>query len=229
MSELKKSELVALAKNCSENYQYVNAIAHMRDVIRMGFPLNINERELIYESFNGLKAATSEILEDGNKIDEKLESSLIINAKEAICDLCKDAIYFLEENPVEKDISREAVADHKHFKAMQYKDLAAYTTKDSNENYKNKALELFEEAMEDANKYLNPAHPVRIQIALSLSQFHYFVLDNFNDAYEIASEAYDEGCEEVYNMIASLKDAAEFWLHLLMEHVSYLIDIEEIL
>ena len=106
MSERMKSELVSLAKNCSANFQYVNVITYMKEVIRLGFPLNMYERSLLHYSFTALKGPIDDILEDKN-INKKLPKELMNNAKKAICHLCKDAI-FLDKNPVEIDINKEA-------------------------------------------------------------------------------------------------------------------------
>ena len=210
MSEQIKSELVSLARNCKANFQYVNAITYMKEVIRLGFPLNMYERSLIKDSFTALKGPIDDILEDKN-INKKLPKVLINNAKKAIGYLCKDAVFFLEKNLVEKDLSKEAIADYKYFKALQYKDLAFNTANDSKEDYKNKAVKLFEEAMKIANGYLSAAHPIRLQISHDLSKFLFEVLKNDDEAYENACEAYDEGLLALPDLIENLKHRAHFY------------------
>ena len=223
MSEQIKSELVSLARNCKANFQYVNAITYMKEVIRLGFPLNMYERSLIKDSFTALKGPIDDILEDKN-INKKLPKVLINNAKKAIGYLCKDAVFFLEKNLVEKDLSKEAIADYKYFKALQYKDLAFNTANDSKEDYKNKAVKLFEEAMKIASGYLSAAHPIRLQISHDLSKFIFEVLKNDDEAYEVACEAYDVGLLELPDLDENLKHRAQFSLDCLLELIDRYFD-----
>lgn len=79
ISELNKSQLVSLAKKCFENGQYINVISYLKEVNRLGYPLNYFERELIYDSFYKLKSPFYNILND-SKTNKRLYSDLIKNA-----------------------------------------------------------------------------------------------------------------------------------------------------
>ena len=214
MSELNKSELVSRAKNCFENGEYVSVITHMKEIIRLGCPLNYSERRLIYGSFRQLKYPYYDIFRHLNT-DESLQNDLILKTKEALRGLCNDAIYLLDDGSVEKDISKEAIADHKRFEGGQYYDLAFCKGNDCNEVEKSKAIELLKEATEISKEYLNPAHPVRLKIANYSSNFYSELLDDDKKAFEIAKEAYEMGLRCLPQLTESLKNPAKLQLELL--------------
>ena len=224
MSEIEKSELVSLAKKCFKNGQFVSVITHMKEVIKLEIPLNYFERILIYNSLCYLQLPFINILSD-IKIHEKIHSDIINNIKEALCNLCNDAIYFLDDSSSEKDISKEAIAHYKCFKGIQYCCLVNYTPNSSNKDDKNKALELYEEATEIANEYLNPAHPVRLFIAYYFSKHYSCLLNNDDEALKIAKNAYKIGLECLPELAENLKESAEFQLECLqmfIDNYSYL-------
>ena len=224
MSEIEKSELVSLAKKCFKNGQFVSVITHMKEVIKLEIPLNYFERILIYNSLCYLQLPFINILSD-IKIHEKIHSDIINNIKEALCNLCNDAIYFLDDSSSEKDNSKEAIAHYKCFKSIQYCCLVNYTQNISNEDDKNKALKLYKEATEIANEYLNPAHPVRLFIAYYFSKHNSCLLNNDNKAFEISKKACEKGLECLPELAESLKKSAEFQLECLqmfIDNYSYL-------
>ena len=167
---------MSLAKKCYDD-QYTNVITYLKEVIKLEFPLNYPERGLIIDSFYKLKYPFFYIFSDSkrnvikHKCD-KLNIDLIKNAKEALFNICNNAICLLDDNSVEKDIIKKSIAHYKCFKAMNYHELAYYTGNNGNDGYKNKALELYKEATEIANEYLNPAHPVKLYIAWNFSNFY---------------------------------------------------------
>ena len=216
MCELNKIELVTLAEECFENGQYVNVITYMKEVIRLECPLNFSERLLIFDSFFELKNPFYNILENEN-INERLHNDTIINAEKAVCNLCKDAIYLLDKNPVEKDISKESIADYKWFEGVQYHDLALCAINNGNDEYKNKALQLYKEARRIADDWVNAAHPVRLCIANSYCDLLSALLDNDEEALRISKDAYDKAFPCINNLSNSLKDRAEEELQHLRE------------
>ena len=55
MSQFDRSELVSLAESCYENDVFRDVINYMKEVIKMGTPLNFKERSLIFDSYHWLK------------------------------------------------------------------------------------------------------------------------------------------------------------------------------
>lgn len=105
--------------------------------------------------------------------------------------------------------------------AKQYNDQAFYTSNNCRNNYKNKVLELYEEATEIADESLNPAHPVRLYIANCYSKFVSGLFDNDDEALKIASEAYNNVLPHLPNLNDSLKGPAETQLQYLKENIKH--------
>ena len=75
MSELDRIELVSLAERCYENDCYEDVISYMKEVIKMGTPLNFEERNMIFFSYERLILPYVNLFvfpEDSSFSDEKL-------------------------------------------------------------------------------------------------------------------------------------------------------------
>ena len=76
----------------------------------------------------------------------------------------------------------------------------------------NKELQLFEEALKIAKEHLDPAHPIRLNVAVNYSRFCYYSLDSVNKALSFAEEGHGKGLwylselpDELKNRLESLK------------------------
>ena len=86
-----------------------------------------------------------------------------------------------------KEAIVEAVVDYKAFLAAQYE---IKSRCGSEEDIMNKALQLYEEALKIANEHLNPAHPIRLNVAINYSLFCYYKLDSVDKTLAVAEEAF---------------------------------------
>ena len=119
-----------------------------------------------------------------------LLGELQTKAKTAINSLCDEVIELLDGYRVKRDDSIEAVVDYKTYLAIQYGVKARYGSEEDKENSITKALQLYEEALKIANEHLNPAHPIRLNVAINYSLFCYYKLDSVDKTLAVAEEAF---------------------------------------
>ena len=117
---------------------------------------------------------------------------------------------------VERDTNIEAVVHYKYVLANQYDKKAWVLSGADRELNTSKALRLFEEANEIANKNLNPAHPIVIDVARYYSIFTYHILGSVDQALNIATEAYDKALSKLPELPKELKS----WANEILERLS---------
>lgn len=75
-------------------------------------------------------------------------------------------------------------------------------------DYKNKAREFYDEALQNAKEALPETHPTRLGLALNFSVCHYEILKNKKEACKLAKEAFDSAIEKLDTLNdASYKDS----------------------
>ena len=121
MSQFDRSELVSLAKICNENGRYEDVISYMKEVIKMGTPLNFEERGMVFYNYNELVLpyVNSIIFCGDSNVEAKLQIEISLKAKSEINRICDKAIELLNNNWIKRDTNIEAIADYKCFRAVK--------------------------------------------------------------------------------------------------------------
>ena len=145
--------------------------------------------------------------------NEKFRRELQLKVKPSIIKLLDEAMEFLDL--VKRDTNVEAVAEYKHFKASQIFGKAEIASEDEQEALTSESLKTAQDASDFARENLNPAHPVRLDIELSLSEVYKYLLKedkyliNSDDkALAVAKEAYDKGSSRLSELEESLSGDA---------------------
>ena len=219
MSQFDRSELVSLADFYFKNKHYSDVLGCMKKVIKMGTPLNFQERILIFDSYYWLKDPFYKTLRasKGSKLTEQLSEEVQTKAKTAITRICDEAIELLDSYWIKRDDSNEAVAHYKCLKAIQYHTKVEVASGEDKEKKISKALEVYEEASKIANDHLNPAHPIRLYVAFGFSRFYYYQLHSADKALAISKEACEKGQHYLSELSKDLKYHGEKCLKLLSE------------
>ena len=97
MSQFDRSELVSLAKLCYENGRYEDVISYMKEVIKMGTPLILKERDMVFFSYIWLVVPyiDSIISCDNSSVEAKLQKEIRQKAKSETNRFCDEAIELL--------------------------------------------------------------------------------------------------------------------------------------
>ena len=211
MSQFDRNELVNLAEKCSEKGCYEDVISYMKEVIKMGTPLNYKERNMVFYSYNDLILPYVNLYDSykySSYSDEKLRREINLKAQSVTNRISDEIIQLLNSYWIKRDTNIEAVAHYKCFLAEQHGYKASVTSDSNRELNISKASSLFEEAYEIANKNLNPAHPVAIDVAGYYSIFTYHILGSVDKALKIATEAHDKALSKLPELPEGLKNTA---------------------
>ena len=170
-------------------------------------------------SYIKLKKPFYELLdscEEPNLIENVL-GELQAKAKTAIDRICDESNELLDNYWVKRDDSNEAVADYRSFLATQYAIKSRYGSQEDKQNKMNKAFH--EEALKIANEHLNPAHPIRLNVAVNYSLFCYNKLDSVDKALAVAEEAHEKGLSCLPKISDEIKLDSEERLESLKEYI----------
>ena len=223
MSQFDRNELVNLAEKCSEKGCHEDVISYMKEVVKMGTPLNYKERNMVFYSYNELILPYVNLYDSykySSYSDEKLRREINLKAQSVTNRISDEIIQLLNSYWVKRDNNIKAVAHYKCFLAEQH-DYKASVTSDSNRELNiSKASSLFEEAYEIANKILNPAHPVVIDVAISYSDFIFCLLGSVDKALNISTEALNKAETKLPELPDELKSWANEGLERLSENIN---------
>ena len=122
MSENNRSELIDHAKLCYELKRWEDTVDCMKKVIKMGKPLNYEERKLLFNAFTLKTDTLSDTLasfrshSQGNilvkNLTEKVAQEIIIH--------CDNAIEVLDDDLIKNDENVESIAHYKCGKVSQH-------------------------------------------------------------------------------------------------------------
>ena len=159
---------------------YKNVIADKRNSLRLLTHLNKKEEEE-GNQINHIKQI--------NIIKQKIQNELLIIFKEIHSMLDKYLI------PNAQDSETKVL--YMKIKADYYRYHCEFGEGDEFEEAKNNGEKLYKEAYDIALKDINIYNSVRLGLALNYSVFEYEIMDNKNEAYEIAQKAYDDAMKMV--------------------------------
>jgi len=154
--------------------------------------LTIDERNLLsvaYKNVVGARRASWRTLNADEHKDDEIVKIYKKQIEKELDVICKDVLDLLQtillKNSVEENESR---VFYLKLTADYYRYLAEFAP---NEGYDHKAAEFYQQAMEIANKKLQPTHPIRLGLALNYSVCLYEILKDTKKACELAKNAFD--------------------------------------
>jgi len=161
------------AKLCCKLKRWEDTVDCLKKVIKMGLPLNYEERQLLFNAFSLKIDSLIETWGSLEKYSEnnKIVKSLIEKVEQEIIVHRDNFVKFLDNDLIKKYKNIDAIVDYKCGKASQFSRVLFMSEENSNDEVR-KTKELFEEAMTIARNSLKASHPVRIWTALQFSRFH---------------------------------------------------------
>ena len=209
MSEFTRDELVALAFLAELSEQYGEAIEYMKQVVKMGTPLNRDERHIIIDSFTRLKFPLFKSWYYANEMkNEKTKRHLDEKNRAKFNEISDEIFELLDSQQIKKDERVEAVIEYKAFRAVLHSDKAKFAEGKQIVKKIKKAFEAFEEAWKIAKESLKAAHPIRLSLAREFASF-LKCTDNLSEAVTMLTEAQGKALPLLPDLSGDLKDEVE--------------------
>jgi len=224
MSENSRSELIDHAKLCYEIKRSEYTVDCLKKVIKMGKPLNYEERQLL---FRALCNKPKSLIKTWVSLRSHAEKSILANnlrekIRQEIVVCFDNSIKVLDDDLIKNDENVDAIVDYKSNKAAQYHSKMAFMHERNMEDEIRKTKELFEEALTIARSSLKASHPVRIWSALEFSYFYENICGSVEDALSVARPAYNKGISSLSDLDNFLHEEALKLLENLRAHIKEL-------
>jgi len=209
IAQLDTKDLVSAARIAEAAERYKDMCDFLSQLVKIksadNEALSVDERNLLsvaYKNVVGTKRQSWRMLTQGNFQDlskDVLDSYKVIVEKE-LEEICDEVIKLLElttgvsEKQQDTDESKEDLVFYLKMSGDYYRYLSEFKPSESNHT---NAKEYYERATEVANKSLPETHPTRLGLALNHSVCCYEILDQKDQACEIAKKAFDSAIEKL--------------------------------
>jgi 14-3-3 protein epsilon len=205
MFERKKynqSDYLFLTKLFQVSENYNDMIKAINKYIELNPKLSKDEKKLLSDAYKNIisdKRNSLHILlnlsqkEDSKQPNRAKEISII---KEKITTELKSIFqqvhFMLDKYLIPNAQDNESKIFYMKLKADFYRYHCEFALMDEFEEFSNKARELYKQALELAEKDLPLYNEIRLGLVLNYSVFEYDIMDNKNDAFDMASKIYGD-------------------------------------
>jgi len=204
-------DAVYMAKLAEQAERYDEMVEYMKEVVKSGRQLTLEERNLLsvaYKNVVGARRASLRII-GSIKIKEEnydaggcAENVIAVKAyqakvEEELNNICQDILDLLETYLINEDESPEPKVFYHKMKADYYRYLAEFATGSSRDDFSNSADSAYRAATDVATTCLAPTHPIRLGLALNFSVFMYEVKALQQEACLLAKSAFDDAIAEL--------------------------------
>jgi len=222
MSTDDRAGLLNMAKLAEQAERYDDMADTMKKVVQVDGNLVREERNLLSVAFKNVVGAKRSACRILNSIQDRYSQE----GHEHRADLCKeyvstvigelhttcgDVLDLLEKfliptakqaqdaasTEVEKEKHNEAVVFYLKMKGDYHRYLAEFNQGMSQEDCKKSAGDSYKEAYEIAEGAMKSTDPIRLGLALNYSVFFYEIVDNKQNACELAKKAFDDAISEL--------------------------------
>jgi len=203
-------KLVYEAKLSEQAERYDEMVECMRNVATSeGNELSVEERNLLsvaYKNVIGSRRASWRVLSSIEQREEQKASDsprlpLIkkfrSQVEKELAKICQDVVDILEKHLIPNASLAEAKVFFYKMKGDYYRYLAEFLTGDERKTASENSLTAYKEASSIAATELSPTHPIRLGLALNYSVFYYEIMNNPDNACQLAKQAFDEAIAEL--------------------------------
>mmetsp|Transcript_18945 Transcript_18945/g.64513 ORF Transcript_18945/g.64513 Transcript_18945/m.64513 type:complete len:252 (-) Transcript_18945:123-878(-) len=214
-----RTKLLYQARMAENAERYDEMMGFMSEVVKLGAPLSVEERNLLSVSFkNGvgnLRAANRVVeatiqKEQAASEDFKVELAVAYKKKieQELEVMCNRVIALLEDFLLASSDGSQKEEEVFYQKMMgdYLRYLAEFKRDDRSVAMRTK--EAYEKAKATADQYLEKTNPILLGLALNFSVFHYEILNEKTTACDVAKDAFDQAISQLDNLEeANYKDA----------------------
>lgn len=206
MSDDKKIEHVSRAKLAEQAERYDDMAAYMKTVTETGQELTNEERNLLSVAYKNVVGARRSSWRVISSIEQKTDQS---DKKHGMCkeyrekvekelrDICNDVLNLLDKHLIAKSSNHESKVFYLKMKGDYYRYLAEVALGDDRAGIMSNSQESYKNAFEIAGAEMPPTHPIRLGLALNYSVFYYEILNDPEQACQLAKTAFDDAIAEL--------------------------------
>jgi 14-3-3 protein epsilon len=199
------SELLFLAKLAEQTERYDEMVLCMRKIVKQNSELSAEERNLLsvaYKNVIGTRRAAWRIVtsiearenEKGTAENLPIIAVLRKQFEVELGAVCEDLIQLLDNYLIPASPGGETKVFYLKLKGDYHRYYAEVAAGDAQ---KRAALEAYEKAQGVAVASLAATHPIRLGLVLNLSVFHYEIMKQHEQGYNLARTAYDDAVAEI--------------------------------
>lgn len=198
--DLKRHELVELAKIAEQAERYEDMCQVMEELVgaakTSGEGLTVDERNLLSVAFKNVVGARRASLRSLNT-DKKAPGADIYSSQlqAELKAMCTNILQILDDGLIDSNKADDAQVFYLKMGADYYRYLAECV--EDNKTYPVKAKEYYQKAMDIAEKQLPPTHPIRLGLALNYSVCLYEIINEKDNACQLAKTAFDEAISQL--------------------------------
>lgn len=199
---------VYIAKLAEQAERYDEMVDAMKKVAELNLELTVEERNLLsvaYKNVIGARRASWRIVssieqkEESKGNEEHVKAIKVYREKieSELTKIADDVLEVLNKNLIPAASTAESKVFYFKMKGDYHRYLAEFATGDMRKTAADNALEAYKSASEIADKELPPTHPIRLGLALNFSVFYYEIIDNKDNACNLAKKAFDDAIAEL--------------------------------
>ena len=197
-------DYVFLMKLFQKTERYPEMVKAINKYVEQNPVLNEEERKLLCDGYkniisdkrNGLRLLSNlskKEEEEGKQINHKKQINIIREKIESeLLTIFEEVHSILDKYLIPNAQNTETKVFYMKIKADYYRYHCEFAENDAFEEAKDNAERIYKEAYDLALKDISIYNSIRLGLALNYSVFEYEIMDNKNDAYNIAQKAYDE-------------------------------------
>jgi 14-3-3 protein epsilon len=199
------ASLVTLAKVAEQTERYDEMVLCMRKIVKQNSELSQDERNLLSVAFKnviGSRRAAWRIVtsiearekEKGSEENLPIIKVLRKQFEDELAAVCEDLLQLLDNYLIPASPGGETKVFYLKMKGDYHRYYAEVAAGDGQ---KRAALEAYEKAQTIATASLAPTHPIRLGLVLNLSVFHYEIMKQHEQGYNLARDAYKDASAEL--------------------------------
>jgi 14-3-3 protein beta/theta/zeta len=211
MSE--KEDLVQKAKLAEQAERYDDMAEAMKAVTEKGGELSNEERNLLsvaYKNVVGARRSSWRVISsieqktEGNERKQQMAKEYRDRVEAELRSICDQVLKLLQEHLIPRAGNAESKVFYMKMMGDYYRYLAEVASRENDQNNLSswsavvgKSNSAYKDALEIAQKDMQPTHPIRLGLALNYSVFHYEIQNSPDQACALAKQAFDDAIAEL--------------------------------
>ncbi|KAK7594982.1 hypothetical protein V3481_005978 [Fusarium oxysporum f. sp. vasinfectum] len=198
---------VLLARLCGQAQRYDDMVPLLKQVVKRGVELSVDERNLLTTAFNNVfntrRASWRTIFsieKNEYKGSEKHLATIRgyrIKIENEIEEICRDVLDLLDQSLIPNASTGESMASYYKMKGDYSRYLTEFVSGEKHNPAVISGYNAYKIAAYVAQAELTAAHPLRLSLAVNFSVFYYRILNSRDRARYLAKHAFDDAKAEL--------------------------------